>query len=111
MGTLLPLRRAILSPQAPEALMMMDALPKVDDIILNVSGIGRAQTVLTSLGMLLGANVRVGMEDNIYYGKGALAKSNAQMVARAVRIAREIGYEIASPKEAREILGVPYKTY
>jgi len=100
-----------LDPVPQSLLMMMDALPKVDDIILNVSGIGRAQTVLTSLGMLLGANVRVGMEDNIYYGKGALAKSNAQMVARAVRIAREIGYEIASPKEAREILGVPYKTY
>jgi len=96
-----------LDPVPQSLLMMMDALPKVDDIILNVSGIGRAQTVLTSLGMLLGANVRVGMEDNIYYGKGALAKSNAQMVARAVRIAREIGYEIASPKEAREILGVP----
>ena len=51
------------------------------------------------------------MEDNIYFGKGVLAQSNAQMVARSVRIAREFGYEIASPKETREILGVPYKTY
>ena len=91
--------------------MMLDAVPKLDDVILNVSGIGRAQTVLTTLGMLLGTHVRVGMEDNIYYGKGVLAKSNAQVVARAVRVARELGYEIASPKEAREILGVPYKTY
>ena len=100
-----------LDPVPQSLLMMMDALPKLEDVILNVSGIGRAQTVLTTLGMLLGTNVRVGMEDNIYYGKGVLAKSNAQMVARMVRIAREIGYEIASPKEAREILGVPYKTY
>ena len=100
-----------LDPVPQSLLMMMNALPKIDDIILNISGIGRAQTVLTTLGMLLGANVRVGMEDNIYYGKGVLANSNAQVVARAVRVAREMGYEIASPKEAREILGVPYKTY
>jgi 3-keto-5-aminohexanoate cleavage enzyme len=61
--------------------------------------------------MLLGTNVRVGMEDNIYYSKGVLAKSNAHLVSRAVRVARELGYEIASSKEAREMLGVPYKTY
>lgn len=100
-----------LDPVPQSLWMMINALPKLDDVILNVSGVGRAQTVLTTLGMLMGANVRVGMEDNIYYGKGVLAKSNAQMVARTVRIARELGYEIASPKDAREILGVPYKTY
>jgi 3-keto-5-aminohexanoate cleavage enzyme len=100
-----------LDPVPQSLLMMMDAVPNLEDVILNVSGIGRAQTILTTLGMLLGTNVRVGMEDNIYYGKGALAQSNAQMVARAVRVARELGYEITSPKEAREILGVPYKIY
>jgi 3-keto-5-aminohexanoate cleavage enzyme len=100
-----------LDPVPQSLLMMLDAVPKLEDIILNVSGVGRAQTVLTTLGMLLGTNVRVGMEDNIYYGKGVLAKSNAHLVSRAVRLARELGYEIASPKEAREILGVPYKTY
>ena len=100
-----------LDPVPQSLTMMMDALPKLEDIVLNVSGVGRAQTVLTTLGMLMGTNVRVGMEDNIYYGKGVLAKSNAQMVARTVRVARELGYEIASPKEAREILGVPFKTY
>lgn len=91
--------------------MMMDAIPKLNDVILNVSGVGRAQSVLTTLGMIMGTNVRVGMEDNIYYSKGNLAQSNAQLVARTVRVARELGYEIASPREAREILGVPYKTY
>jgi len=100
-----------LDPVPQSLIMMLEAIPKIESVILNVSGIGRAQTVLTTLGMLLGTNVRVGMEDNIYYGKGVLAKSNAQVVARAVRVARELGYEIASPKEAREILGVPYKTY
>jgi 3-keto-5-aminohexanoate cleavage enzyme len=46
------------------------------------------------------------MEDNIYYSKGVLATSNAQLTARLVRIARELGLEIASPDEAREILGL-----
>jgi 3-keto-5-aminohexanoate cleavage enzyme len=100
-----------LDPLPRSLLMMLDAVPKLEDIILNVSGIGRAQPILTTLGMLLGTNVRVGMEDNIYYSKGLLVQSNAQLVARAVRVARELGFETASPNETREILGVPYKTY
>ncbi len=100
-----------LDPLPQSLLMMLDAVPKLEDIILNVSGIGRAQPILTTLGMLLGTNVRVGMEDNIYYSKGLLVQSNAQLVARAVRVARELGLETASPDETREILGVPYKTY
>jgi len=56
--------------------------------------------------MILGGNVRVGLEDNIYYSKGELAKSNAQLVARIVRIARELGKEPATPEEARQILGI-----
>jgi len=100
-----------LDPLPQSLLMMLDAVPKLEDIILNVSGIGRAQPILTTLGMLLGTNVRVGMEDNIYYSKGLLVQSNAQLVARAVRVARELGLETASPNETREILGVPYKTY
>jgi 3-keto-5-aminohexanoate cleavage enzyme len=58
--------------------------------------------------MLIGGNARVGMEDNIYYRRGVLAKNNAQLVARIVRITRELGFEIASPNEAREILGLPH---
>jgi len=50
--------------------------------------------------------VRVGFEDNLYYRKGELAKSNAQLVARAVRIARELGKEPMTPEEARRILGL-----
>jgi 3-keto-5-aminohexanoate cleavage enzyme len=56
--------------------------------------------------VLLGGQARVGMEDNIYYSKGELAKSNAQLVAKSVKIIRDIGYEIASPDEAREIIGL-----
>jgi 3-keto-5-aminohexanoate cleavage enzyme len=100
-----------LDPVPKSLLMMLEAAPKVEGIIFNISGIGRAQLSLTTLGMLLGTNIRVGMEDNIYFSKGVLAQSNAQLVARSARIAREFGYEIASPKETREILGVPFKTY
>jgi len=55
----------------------------------------------------MGGNVRVGMEDNPYYWDGVPAKSNAQLVERIVRIARELGREVASPDEARKILGLP----
>jgi 3-keto-5-aminohexanoate cleavage enzyme len=57
--------------------------------------------------MLLGGNVRVGFEDNIYYRHGELAKSNAQLVERIVGVARDAGIEIASPVEARESLNIP----
>jgi len=79
------------------------------DSIFNCCAIGPAQFPMTTLSMLLGGNARVGMEDNIYYSKGVLAKSNAQLVAKIVRIARELGFEIASPDEAREILGLQRK--
>lgn len=63
---------------------------------------GMAMTVLK------GGGARVGMEDNIYYGPGRLLKSNAEMVERAVRIIRELGFEVATPDEARDILNIPH---
>jgi 3-keto-5-aminohexanoate cleavage enzyme len=57
--------------------------------------------------MLLGGNVRVGFEDNIYLSKGVQAKSNAEMVEKAVRIAKELDREIASPEEVRTLLKLP----
>jgi 3-keto-5-aminohexanoate cleavage enzyme len=80
------------------------------DTIFNVCAIGKAQLPLTTMSMLLGGVVRVGMEDNIYYKKGVLAESNVQLLARTVRIARELELEIASPDEAREILGIKVMT-
>ena len=56
--------------------------------------------------MILGGNVRVGLEDNVYYKKGELAKSNMQLVARMVRMAREFGKEPCTPAEARELFGL-----
>jgi 3-keto-5-aminohexanoate cleavage enzyme len=77
-----------------------------EEAYFSVLGVGKAQTNLGSMGMILGGNVRVGMEDNIYYKRGELAKSNAQLVARIVRIARELGKEPCSPYEARQFLGL-----
>jgi len=57
----------------------------------------------------MGGHVRVGFEDNIYYRRGELAVSNAQLVERVVRIAKELGRDIAAPNEAREILGIRRK--
>jgi 3-keto-5-aminohexanoate cleavage enzyme len=56
------------------------------------------------MALAMGGNIRVGMEDNVYYSHGVLAVSNAELVERAVRIARELGREIAAPDEARAIL-------
>jgi 3-keto-5-aminohexanoate cleavage enzyme len=89
----------------PEVLFSLKHLLP-EDSIFNCCAIGPAQLPMTTLSMLLGGYARVGMEDNIYYSKGVLAKSNAQLVTRVVGIARDLGLEIASPDEAREILGL-----
>jgi len=77
------------------------------DTMFNCCAIGAAQIPITTLNVIMGGQARVGMEDNIYMSKGVLAKSNAQLVARSVRIIKDLGYEIASPDEAREMLDLP----
>ena len=56
------------------------------------------------VGALLGGNLRVGFEDNIYLSKGVLAKSNAELVEKAAKIIRELGLDVASVEEARQIM-------
>ena len=93
-------------PGDPATLMsMVQNLPP--DSIFNCTGVGTAQTPLATMAMILGGCVRVGLEDNIYYAKGELVQSNAQLVARVVRIARELGKQPATPAEARQYLGLP----
>jgi 3-keto-5-aminohexanoate cleavage enzyme len=58
------------------------------------------------MALTIGLNVRVGMEDNVYYRRGELVEHNARLVERTVRIARELEREIASPAEARATLGL-----
>ena len=92
------------NPYTPKILQnMVDHLPK--DSIFCVSAIGPAQLPATTNAILLGGHVRVGLEDNNYYERGKLA-TNEMLVARTVRIIRELGMEPATPAEAREILGL-----
>ncbi len=69
-------------------------------------GIGRAEYPMLAQAWLLGGNVRVGMEDNIYLSKGVLAKSNAELVAKAKQMIEDLGGAVASAREAREALGL-----
>ena len=71
-----------------------------------VAGIGKWQLPLTEHAIQIGGNVRVGLEDNFYFTKGELAKSNAQFVKRVVEIAKANKREVATVKVAREILGL-----
>ena len=77
-----------------------------EQLRVTVSSMGRTQLPLTTIGLAMGLNVRVGLEDNVYYRRGELAESNAQLVERAVRIARELERRPATPAEARAILGL-----
>lgn len=89
----------------PEALMYLRSqLPAGSS--WTVAGIGPAQLPLGTLAILLGGHVRVGFEDNVYYRKGELAGSNAQLVARMARISRELDRPVATPDEARALLGL-----
>lgn len=83
---------------------LIDQLPA--DSVFNVCAMGPAQLPMTTYSILAGGMARVGLEDNIYYSKGQLATSNAQLVERTVRIATELQRPIASPDEARQILGI-----
>jgi len=76
------------------------------DALWLCSAIGIFQLPMTTLAILMGGHARVGMEDNIYYARGEKLKSNAQVVERTVRIAHELNREIATPAEARKMLGI-----
>ena len=85
-------------------LFMVEHLP--EDATWTAAGVGRYQLELAYHTIIMGGHVRVGFEDNIYYKKGQLAESNAQLVARIVRLAEEYGREVATPQEARQILEI-----
>ena len=69
-------------------------------------GVGHSAMEMLYGAVALGGNIRVGMEDNVMYAKGQLAESNVQFIERAVRIIKEYGKEVATPDEARQILGL-----
>jgi len=72
----------------------------------NTLGFGPNQLPFAAMGVLFGGHVRVGLEDNVYYERGELAESNAQLVERVVGVAETLGRPVATPSEARDILGL-----
>jgi uncharacterized protein (DUF849 family) len=77
-----------------------------DDYRWSVLGAGRNQMPFATQAAMMGGNVRVGLEDSLYAGPGKFATSNAEQVTKIRRIVEELGYEIASPADARDILGL-----
>ena len=77
-----------------------------DDYVWSVLGAGRHQMPIATQAAMMGGNVRVGLEDSLYIGRGKLASSNAEQVAKIRRIIEELGLEIATPQEARERLSL-----
>jgi uncharacterized protein (DUF849 family) len=92
---------------SPESLMHMKATADRllgDQYRFSVLSAGRLQIPLATIGAILGGNVRVGLEDSLLIGRGKLAASNAEQVEKIRRILEELGYEIATPDEARAML-------
>ncbi|MDL2228106.1 3-keto-5-aminohexanoate cleavage protein [Bacteroidales bacterium OttesenSCG-928-K03] len=93
-----------ISGELRDFVFMRGSIPA--DATYTVAGIGRYEFPLAMAAIVDGGHVRVGFEDNVYLSKGVLAKSNGELVAKVVRMAKELGREIATPAEAREILGL-----
>ncbi|MEK6292798.1 MAG: 3-keto-5-aminohexanoate cleavage protein, partial [Paraburkholderia tropica] len=94
----------------PENMSVMrttaDRLFGRDQYQFSVLGAGRHQMPLVTMAAIMGGNVRVGLEDSVYLSKGVKAESNAQQVAKIRRILEELSFEIATPAEARAMLGL-----
>ncbi|RVT85211.1 3-keto-5-aminohexanoate cleavage protein [Rhodobacteraceae bacterium CCMM004] len=91
---------AMATPQTMAYLVSM--LP--DDVVWAAFGVGRAAFPMLAQSVLLGGHVRIGMEDTVHIAKGELCRDNAQLVAKAVALVRDLGGDIASPEDARAIL-------
>ncbi len=92
---------------SPQSLMMMkETADRLlgDQYEFSVLAAGRQQMTLGTMAVILGGNVRVGLEDSLMIGRGELAVSNAQQVTKIRTVLEELGYEIATPDEAREML-------
>lgn len=91
-------------PSPRNLINLVDNLP--ENAEFNVLATGKHQLPLTTMAVLLGGHVRIGMEDNLYFDRGQPAESNAELVERSVEIIERLGREIATPAEARSILGI-----
>ncbi|MEN6318525.1 MAG: 3-keto-5-aminohexanoate cleavage protein [Syntrophaceae bacterium] len=96
-----------ITPSSENLLFLVDYAKKlIGDFEFSVCVAGRAQFPMCTQSLLLGGNCRVGLEDNLYLDRGKMAKSNAEQVAKIIRIANELGIDAATPDEARQILGL-----
>jgi uncharacterized protein (DUF849 family) len=96
-----------ITPSSENLLFLVEYANKlIGDFEFSVCVAGRAQFPICTQSLLIGGNCRVGLEDNLYLDRGKMAKSNAEQVAKMVRIARELGIDPATPDEARQILGL-----
>jgi uncharacterized protein (DUF849 family) len=77
-----------------------------EDYYWSILAAGRHQLPFVTMGAVMGGNVRVGLEDSLYIGKGQLAKTNAEQVSRIRSILENLSLEIASPTEARQMLAL-----
>jgi uncharacterized protein (DUF849 family) len=96
-----------LGPDPENLLVMQSAADRLfgrDNYYLSMLAAGRRQMALLTMGAILGFNVRVGLEDNLYLGPGIRATSNAEQVRKIRRILEELSFEMATPTEVREIL-------
>lgn len=93
------------APATPEAMLFMRSLLPPGALWAGF-GISRMEFPMVAQAVVLGGHVRVGLEDNLYLEHGVLAPSNAALVEKAVQIVQSIGEEVATPAEAREILGL-----
>lgn len=91
-------------PTPLNVLAMLNDLPSQS--LFSLIGTGPFQLPMNMMGIMLGGHVRVGMEDNTHYKKGQPLKSNAEAVERVVRMARDMNREIATPAQAREMMGL-----
>ncbi len=95
----------VLAATAKNLLHLVESIPANAHWV--VTGIGRHEFPMAAMAIAMGGHARVGLEDNVYISKGVLAKSNAQLVEKVVRLVRDIGREPATPDEARAILSIP----
>ena len=96
-----------ISGELRDFVFLRESIPA--DATYTVAGVGKYEFTLAVASIIDGGHVRVGLEDNLYIKKGVLTKSNGELVEKVVRLAKEFGREIATPNEARKILGLKIK--
>jgi len=94
------------TPFSPKNLIhLVEQIPS--DSMFMTMGVAATEIQATVQSILLGGHVRVGFEDNLYYSRGVMAKSNAELVSRIARIGSDLGRTVATPDETRNLLGIP----